>query len=115
MREVLAAAQSQNAAACLARDVYVHSLRAGIAAMAAAMGGIEVLVFTGGVGEHAAEIRLRAVSVLRFLGLEMDPERNRAGSEDAILSPARAGATTLVVRAREDIEIARQVRLTLSG
>jgi acetate kinase len=112
MREVLAGAARGDAAATLALDVYVHRLRAGIAAMAAALGGLETLVFTGGVGERAPEVRARAADALAFLGVHVDAERNAAGEEDV----GRDGAPVrvLVVEAREDLEIARGVRLALT-
>jgi acetate kinase len=112
MREVLAAAARDEPAAVLALDVYVHRLRAGIAAMAAALGGLDTLVFTGGVGERAPEIRARAAAGLGFLGVAVDPGRNVAGA-DEITGPG-AAARTLVVEAREDLEIARGVRAALA-
>jgi acetate kinase len=112
MREVLAAAARDEPAAVLARDVYVHRLRAGIAAMAAALGGLDTLVFTGGVGERSPEIRARAAEGLGFLGVAVDPERNLAGAED-VTGPG-ATARTRVVEAREDLEIARGVRAALA-
>ena len=69
MREVLARAVAGDARAVLGRDVYLHRLRASVAAMAAAMGGLDVLAFTGGVGEHSPEVRSRAVGGLGFLGV----------------------------------------------
>lgn len=83
MREVLARRAGGDPDATLAFDVYVHRLRQGIAAMTASMGGRDLLVYTGGVGEHAAEVR------------------------DA------AGYDHVVVEAREDLEIARQVAATV--
>ena len=73
---MLAAADRGEARATLARDVYLHRLRAGIAAMAASLGGLDALVFTGGVGEHAPAIRAGAVGGLGFLGLDIDASRN---------------------------------------
>jgi acetate kinase len=108
MREVLAASGRGEAGAVLALDVYIHRLRAGIAAMAAALGGLDVLVFTGGVGERAPEIRGRAAEGLGFLGVAVDTERNAAGAEE--ITAVGAAARTLVVEAREDLEIARGVR-----
>jgi acetate kinase len=113
MEEVLLRAQAGDSDAELALSVYVHRLRAGIAAMAAALGGIDVLAFTGGVGEHAATVRARAVDGLRFLGLELDGEGNQNLSGDGEVTGTGAVARTLVVRAREDLEIARQVRAIL--
>lgn len=76
--------------------------------MAAALGGLDVLVFTGGVGERAPEIRGRAAEGLGFLGVAVDTERNAAGAEE--ITAVGAAARTLVVEAREDLEIARGVR-----
>ena len=98
----------------LALDVYLHRLRAGIAAMAASLGGVDALVFTGGVGEHAPAVRSLAVSGLEFLGVRLDEERNAAASADADVSAAGASAATWVVEAREDLEIARQTRALLA-
>lgn len=112
MRAVLARDDEE---ARLAVEVYVHRLRAGIAAMAAALDGLDTLVFTGGVGEHAAEIRARAVAGLGFLGLALDPEANARASGDAEIGAAGAGPRTLVVTAREDLEVAREVRASLLG
>ena len=81
--------------------------------MAAAMGGLEALVFTGGVGENAAAIRQRTADGLEFLGVQVDPRRNECAGDREIGSH-NACVPTLVVAAREDLEIARQVRETLS-
>jgi acetate kinase len=102
MRELL---ERDDPDARLALDVYLHRLRAGVAAMAAAMRGVDAVVFTGGVGEHAPAIRAAAVDGLGFLGVAVDPARNAAARRDAEI-----GERTLVVTAREDLEMARQVR-----
>ena len=116
MRAVLAAAEAGSAEARLARDVYVHRLRAGIAAMAAAMDGLDALAFTGGVGENAPAIRAAAIEGLGFLGLQVDAERNERGTGDRPISGPGATAAALVVASREEVEIARQVRaLTARG
>jgi acetate kinase len=81
--------------------------------MAAALGGVDALVFTGGVGEHAPEIRARAAHGLRFLGVAVDEAANRAVRGDADVSAVGAAVRTLVVTAREDLEIARQTRAVL--
>ena len=105
MRAVLARDDDD---ARLAIDVYVHRLRAAIAAMAAALGGLDALVFTGGVGEHAPEIRARAAAGLGFLGVALDAETNARATADAEIGAPGAPARTLVVTAREDLEVARQ-------
>ena len=113
MREVLAAAGRGEPRAVLALDVYVHRLRAGIAAMAAALGGVDALVFTGRVGERAPEVRSRTVAGLEFLGVALDEAANVAAAGDAEIGAARTPARTLVVESREDLEIARAVRTAL--
>jgi acetate kinase len=115
MREVLARAGGDDDVAQLALDVYVHRLRAGIAAMAAALGSVDALVFTGGVGERSAAVRELAVDGLQFMGLAIDTQRNSAAAGDADVSRSGAPAKTLVVAAREDLEIARQVRAVLGA
>jgi acetate kinase len=113
MREVLRAADTGDEAARLALDVYVHRLRREIAAMAAAMNGLDVLVFTGGVGEHGARIRAAAADGLTFLGVSLDPAQDSV-TTDADISGA-GPVRVLVVTAREDIEIARQARAVVAG
>ena len=114
MREVLQAAGSGKPAALLAIEVYLHRLRREIAAMAAAMNGLDALVFTGGVGEHSSEVRSAAAAGLEFLGLAIDPDRNQA-TADAIISRDDSAAAALVITAREDIEMARQARRALAA
>jgi acetate kinase len=113
MREVLRAAAAVDADARLGLDVYVHRLRAGVAAMAAALGGLDAVAFTGGVGERAAEVRAAAAEGLAFLDVAVDAGRNAAVSGDADVGAAGARVRVLVLRAREDLEIARQVREVL--
>ncbi len=114
MREVLASEAAGDPEAHLAAEVYLHRLRAGIASMAAAMDGLDVLVFTGGVGEHAPQIRARAAEGLGFLGVQVDGQRNEATEPaDRELTDGRASVRAFVVTAREDLEIVRQVRALL--
>jgi acetate kinase len=114
MREVLAGVDGGDDRCRLALDVYLHRLVAGVAAMAAAMGGLDAVVFTGGVGERAAKVRAPACEALAFLGIDLDPDVNTGADGDALLSAPGARAAVVLVTAREDIEIARQVRATLS-
>jgi acetate kinase len=115
MREVVAAAEAGDEACALAFGVYVHRLRAGIAAMAASLGGIDALSFTAGVGEHSARVRAAAVAGLRFLGAEVDLDTNETAAPDAVISPPAAPVATLLLRSREDLEIARGVAQALAG
>jgi acetate kinase len=118
MATVVGAGQRGEPAAALALDVYVHRLRAAIAAMVAGLGGLDALVFTGGVGENAPAVRAAAVAGLGFLGATLDDRRNDEAVGAAVAPEADVtadGSTvrTLVVAAREDLEIARGVRARL--
>jgi len=78
--------------------------------MAAAMGGVDVVAFTAGVGERSPEIRHRVATGLGFLGMAIDEDRNSDAAGDIEITAAGATARTFVVHAREDLEIARQTR-----
>ena len=74
------------------------------------MDGLDTLVFTGGVGEGSAPIRARTAAGLSFLGVELDPQANVAAAPDAEISAPGASVRTLVIAAREDLKIARELR-----
>jgi acetate kinase len=117
LRVVLEAADAGDEAARLAVAVYLHRLRGSVAAMVAALGSLDALVFTGGVGEHAAPVRAACCGGLGFLGLAVDPEANAAGdgtgADRDVTGPGK-GPRVLVLRAREDLEIAREVDAVLA-
>jgi acetate kinase len=117
MREVLSRADAGDADAVLGRDVYLHRLRGSIASMAASMGGIDALVFTGGVGENSAEIRWRAACGLSFLGVGVDSalNENPDGADDYEISAAGTAVQSFVIAAREDKQIAAEVRSVLGS
>ena len=115
MRDVRLAADRGDPQARLAVDVHAHRLRREIAAMAAALDGLDALVFTGGIGEHQPEVRAEAAAGLGFLGVAVDPGRNAAAQPDCDISAPGAAVRTLVIAAREDIEIARQSRTVLAA
>ena len=115
MREILQRIARGDDRAELAFDVYIHRLRALIASMAAAMNGLDALVFTGGVGENAPPVRAAAVAGLRFLGVEIGPTLNASLAPDSDISAPTARVPTLVIKAREDVEVAREVRRVLSA
>lgn len=114
MREILAGFEDGDQRCRLALDAYIHRLAAGVAAMAAAMGGIDVLVFTGGVGENAPQVRARACAASAYLGVAIDEQKDAAGHGDRVVSSAAANVEVLVIGAREDIELATQTRSCLS-
>ncbi|WP_409333189.1 acetate/propionate family kinase [Trujillonella humicola] len=109
LRDVLAGRDTGDSDCALALDVYLHRLVREIAAMTAATGGLDLLVMTGGVGEHAWQVREAVASTLGHLGLAVDGESNRTTTEDGDVSAPRAAARTVVVTAREDLEIRHQV------
>lgn len=113
MREVIAGKDQGDERCRLAFDAYIHRLAAGIAAMAAAMGGIDALSFTGGVGENSSRVRAAACSASGFLGITLDEEKNDAPRGDRVMSSADGTVAVLVLAAREDIELAAQVRRSL--
>jgi acetate kinase len=112
MAEVLTRMAHGDERAELAFAVYQHRLRAAIASMVASMGGIDALVFTGGVGEHAPMVREKAAT-LGFLGIDVDVDLNRAATPDCEIGSGNAKVRTLVIQAREDLQIASEVREVL--
>ena len=99
----------------LALDVYVHRVAGAVGAAAAALGGLDALVFTAGIGERSPETRARIAERLRFLGVEVDPAANAAARGDADISGEGASVRTLVVAAREEIVAARAARELLAA
>jgi acetate kinase len=113
MRDVLEAASRGNDRAKLAVDIFVHRLQAGIAAMAASLGGLDVIVFTAGIGENAPAVRLAACAKLGFLGVQLDEEKDSSVKPDAEISTLKSAVRVLVIRAQEDWSIAQEcVRLS---
>jgi acetate kinase len=112
MRRVLSALPS-NPDARLSVEVYVHRIRQTIGAMAATLGGVDALVFTAGIGEHAPEIRRRVCENLNFLGLELDQRANETCQSDADVAVPASAARILVIAAREDVAIMRETRRLL--
>jgi acetate kinase len=115
MRDIRAAADAGDAAARLAIEVYVHRLRREIAGMAAAMNGLDVLVFTGGIGEYHPPVRAAAADGLAFLGVVLDSAKNDAATADGEIGDPSAAVRAFVITAREDVEIARQTRGVLAA
>jgi acetate kinase len=107
MSDVLALAAAGDARAALALELYCHRIRKFIGAYAAVMGGLDAVVFGGGVGENAPEVRRRVVAPLAWLGLDLDAVRNEAGPLDGPITSARSRASAWVVRVDEAAEMAR--------
>jgi acetate kinase len=83
--------------------------------MAAALGGLDALAFTGGVGERSAPVREQTCLGLGFLGVGIDASANAGASEDQEVTASGSRCRVLVIAAREDLEIARQVRAVLTS
>jgi len=109
MRQVLSELP-HNPDAGLAVEVYVHRIRQTVGAMAATLGGIDALIFTAGVGEHAPKIRERVCENLNYLGLELDRTANQTCKPDADIVMPAAAACILVIATREDLIIMRETR-----
>ena len=99
----------------LAVEVYVHRLASAVAAMTVSLGGLDTLVFTGGVGEHAAPIRQRAAARLAHLGVHVEVALNCDAEPDTDISSRNSSVRTLVVASREDLQIAAGVEQVMAG
>lgn len=97
----------------LALDVYTYRIAGAIAAMATSLGGLDALVFTAGVGEHSGDVRAQVCARLGFLGVELDADANTAASPDAEIAAPGSPVRIVVLRAREDLVVARAVRSLL--
>ena len=106
MREILEAIQSGNQRARLAYDIYAHRLVRVIGAMLAVLGGVDAIVFTGGIGENCAPLRKDACEQFGFLGLKLDGAKNAAPRLDENIAASDSPVQVLVIRADEDWEIA---------
>jgi acetate kinase len=108
LRKVIAAKEQGNQRAQLAWDIYVHRLRAGIGGMLASLGGLDILVFTAGVGEKSAGIRQAACEAFGFLGLKIDLEKNQQQPTDIDIATSDSTVRVLVITTQEDWAIAQQ-------
>ena len=108
MRQILSAVREGNSRAMLAFDMYVHSLCKHIGGMLATLGGLDALVFTGGVGENVGEIRDRVAQAFAFLGLKVDSEKNNFSPVDEDIAESDSLVRVLVVHTEEDWAIATE-------
>ena len=108
MRDIAAAIARGDKRAQLAFDIYVHRVRFHIGAMLAALGGLDALVFTAGVGENSAPLREAVCAAFGFLGLELDTHKNEAKPQDEDIAARDSQVRVLVIQAQEDWAIARE-------
>ncbi len=109
LRDIEAAAAGGDANAELALAVFAYQVRKTIGAYAAAMGGLDVLSFTGGIGENAATLRERICSGLEFLGVRLDPDSNARAVPDCQIGHAGANVACMVLAAQEELVVGREV------
>jgi acetate kinase len=115
MRRLLAAVREGHEPARLALAVYAHRVRQAIGALAVTMGGVEALVFTAGVGEHAVEVREAVCVGLECLGLELDAAANASCRPDADVARHTSRGRILIIATREDVTMLREVTQILAG
>ena len=113
LREVSRAADAGNARARLAIDMFVRRIVGCVGGMAATLNGLDALVFTGGIGEHSAAIRSAVCASLSYLGLTIAPTVNEADPVDMDIATRDSGVPVLVITAREDLAILREVKSVL--
>jgi acetate kinase len=119
LRDVIAAAESGHSEAGVALDIFCYRIRKYIGAFAAAMGGLEVLVFTAGIGENSPEVRRRVCAGLEAsdgFGIVLDPVKNAAASgRPRVIQAQSSRVKILVVPTNEELEIAQETMQILSG
>jgi len=108
MRQILRDIQESKPRAKLAFDMFVHRLRYYIGAMLATLGGLDALIFTGGIGENAAEVREATCESFAFLGLKLDAQKNEQSPADQNISTIDSAIPVLIVHTEEDWAIARE-------
>ena len=115
VRDILDAMRKGNERAKLAFDIFIHRLASGIGSMAASLSGIDVLVFSAGIGENSHDVRLKTCASLAFLGIELNDSANASAKPDIEISPPDSEVRVLVIQAQEDWSIAREcLRLGIS-
>jgi acetate kinase len=115
MRDVEDLAKSGDERARLALDIFCYRVRKYIGAYAAAMGGLDAVVFTGGIGENSPTVRAECCKGLEFLGVEMDPEANAAGRGERDISRESSKVRVLVIPTNEELMIARETAQVVEG
>jgi acetate kinase len=111
MKELLARRANDKDAA-LAVDMFCYQIARFIGSYAAVLNGLDTLVFTGGIGEHAAEVRENVAKRLAFLGIELDPDANARHS--AVITSSHSRCVARIIPTNEDLMIARHTSLLLS-
>src|ERR1022692_3975910 len=115
MRQIVALMKEGNSRAKLAFDIFVHRLRSCLGAMIAALGGIDALIFSAGIGENSAEVRAAACANFGYLNLMLDSEKNQSSPQDQDIAEKDSAVRVMVIRAQEDWAIAKKCWSLLSA
>jgi acetate kinase len=115
MRDVEKAAAEGNARAKLAVETFVESVRHYLGAYLVVLGGVDVLAFTGGIGENGVGIREAVCRNLEWAGIELDPAKNQVRGKEMKVSKVESGAEVWVVPTNEELIVARQTVDVLSA
>jgi len=115
LRDIESAAARGSPQAALALDVFVYQVKKTIGAYAAAMGGLEAIAFTGGIGENSARLRAACCQGLEFLGISLDPERNQSGTGDRLVSADNSPVAVFALSTNEELIVARRAYRALIG
>ncbi|NQU05387.1 MAG: acetate kinase, partial [Calditrichaeota bacterium] len=115
MRELTEASAEGNERAKLAVNMFAYRVKKYIGAYAASMGGIDGIVFTGGIGENSAEVRKRSLSGLEFIGAELDEEKNNTESSEERFIDKDSRVRIMVIPTNEELVIARDTLELLQG
>ena len=110
MRDVEKAASEGNKRAILALEMYAYRIKKYIGSYAAAMGGVDIIVWTAGVGENQIGLRMQTCEGLEFLGVKMDAEANKVRGEEVIISTPDSKVTVCVVPTDEELVIAKDTQ-----
>lgn len=113
-RDLSKAAAEGNERAALAIDLFTYKVTKRIGSAAAAMGGLDAVIFTAGVGENSADLRARILNGLEFLGLKLDPEKNKVRGKEAVISADDSPHQILVVPTNEELVIATDTARIIS-
>jgi len=114
MREVEKAVEEGNERAALSLKMYTYRIKKYVGAYAAAMGGVDVIIFTGGVGENAIEIRAEILSNLNFMGIELDEEKNKVRAKDTVISTSNSTCKIMLIPTDEELVIAQDTMAILN-
>ncbi len=114
LREIMAAAPG-NERARFAIDIFCYRITKYIGSYAAAMGGLDGIVFTGGIGENAVDVRAKVLAPLEFLGVKVDGSRNKSKDKEKLISTGRSKVKAMVIPTNEELMIAMKTRLVVNA